>query len=294
MIYVIGTSETLIKNSIITVYRLFETHTESVFYGEEKFIKKLITKHKLIIKNMTIDNGIIKLKDWVYPFTAEYENDHENEKYTVFKYILLGKLNANKFKLVDKNGQIKHVNNKELSNLTEKDRIINCTAITTDGVLTFKSIDTHNINTDPKFEEYIHNKYKAFEGKSLVVGKNISFDYNVEGEEVRLTRYTGRDKKVILPNFITTINTRAFYSSFVFENTDITEITLNQNLRFIGSSAFFMNELRNVELPQSVEFVGQRAFSSNKMNNYEIAQLFNDRTVVITDGHDDYNLSKEK
>lgn len=120
-----------------------------------------------------------------------------------------------------------------------------------------KSIDTYSIKVVKKFEQNIKQRYEEFIAKSLMLGLDMQFGYTVENREVKITRYTGASKRVILPNFITTVNKRAFVGGF------IEELKLNEGLKYIGNSAFEFNAINQVVIPKTVEFVGYQAFRGN-------------------------------
>ena len=60
----------------------------------------------------------------------------------------------------------------------------------------------------------------------------MSFDYMIEGTNVKLKRYTGTTKYVIIPKFITSIMARAF------DNCKIETLTLEEGLGAIGAYSF--------------------------------------------------------
>ena len=265
MLYMLGRDYSLINNAINT-YRFFETHTESVLVIDMRLAEELAKQYGFDIKNMNVINNKLEIKDWVKPFIAQ-RGDHEN----LNKLLLLTKINEDKFKITDNHGSVNHLRANELKQRIEGNQMINCDTIETKGITTHRSTDTYTTKTESKFEHYIDKKYTEFRAKSLILGKDISFDYIIEGNEVKLMRYTGTCKQVIIPNFITTIN------KYAFQNRRLTELALNQNLKYIGSFAFDKNKLSEIVIPQSVKFIGQEAFSIPQ----DKIRLLNKNTLMI-------------
>lgn len=80
-----------------------------------------------------------------------------------------------------------------------------------------------------------------------------------------LSEYNGTSKNVVLPEGITRI------SKNVFEDSDITTITLPSTLEEIGDSAFaFCNQLKKITIPSNVTCIGGYAFwNCNKLEEIE-------------------------
>ena len=230
-------------------YYMFETHTESLIYGNLKLATELLTSYKMEAKNFCIANGEIKIKQWPHKIKKSSEI-RDSVKY----YILLTDKNKQQFKLVNVKGVVRYCSSNELRDLIEDKRIANCTYDKNSG---YKSIDTYTIPSSIKFEKRIELKYNEFRAKTTMLGLDTNFKYIIEGKDVKLVSYTGASKKVILPGFITTICKRAFKAAGVIE------IILNNGLKYIGNEAFMGNELSHVEIPSSVNFIGRMAFHNN-------------------------------
>lgn len=237
-----------IMNNETTLYHLFETHTESVIKANNRVTLELIRKHGLEIKNIYIDNGHIQIKKW--PNTIRpYSRDRRDG---ASEYILLGRSGAEEFKLVNNAGDVSYIGSKQLKAIIETADITNCDYI--EGEKIYRSTDTSSLMTDPAFKKYIAREYERFAAKTTLLGLNMGFQYIVEGEDVKLVHYTGKDSKVIVPNFVTAICGGAF------RYRGITSLILNSGLKYIGSYAFTGNQIDYIELPETVEFVGQGAF----------------------------------
>ena len=248
MLYITGVN----KGNIIQ-YNLFETHTESIIVCEVKHISKLVKRHGMILKNATIDNGELKLNEWPHPMVQSTIGFWEH-----YNNMLLAKTNNSRFKVLNTNATIKYLDEEDLKSRIIDGRISNCKDFEDSNGITFKSTDTYEtINKDENFEKYIAKKYKDYIAKTKLLGINSDFDYTIEGKEVKLQKYKGSSKKIIIPNFITTITGEAFYSL------EIAEVNLNEGLQHIGSSAFACNNIKYIEIPKTVQFIGRDAFNGN-------------------------------
>ena len=255
------------KNSKELVYNIFETHTESIITADEELVIKLINTHGIEAKNIYIENNKVKVKEWPHSIIPYSENREDRTS----DYILLSKINENRFKLFNCVTGVIYAFENYLKELIKFDRVANCT----NDEKIYKSIDTYSIKTDLAFAESINNKYTEFRGKTLLLGMDISFNYIIENDEVKITKYTGNSHKIILPNFITTICDSAF------EYRGIQELTLNTELRYIGSNAFKGNRLKFIELPDKVRLVGQNAFDFNSESNQREYKKTNTNTIII-------------
>ena len=278
------------------IYSIFETHTESVITGDEKSIIEFINKSKMHIGNGYVKDGKMQLKQW--PHRMESPNSGTNkvsgirvtigasingkvikmqdntEESTIkpeVRYILLGKVAENRFKVVDNTGLASYIGEKCLKENIELGTIANC--IYKEDEKEYKSIDTCNLQTDPIFVAHIANKYEAFRAKTLILGLDISFYYTIEDKDVKITDYTGNSRRVIIPNFITTICEDAFL------NHGIADLKLSEGLKYIGNDAFKGNNLEQVIIPKTVEFIGQSAFKFNDI--MEVAKKLNPNTTTI-------------
>ena len=235
-----------------TQYILFETNTESVISGSREFVVELVNKYKMEAKNFSVKRGLIELNKW--PHNIKYTSQIAANDLP--QYVLLVNQSEKNFKLVTCTGYVYHFEPKELKKITRESKIANCEF--KEDTQEYKSVDTYTVKEDPKFEKYINSKYSEFRMKVLTLGLDISFAYTVEGRDVKLTSYNGTSERVILPNFITTIKKKAFFCR------DITELKLNEGLKFIGNEAVSGNKISYVEIPKSVEFIGQKAFFGNR------------------------------
>ena len=242
MLYLISTREEGVHSRI---YCLFETHTESIIECREPAVVRLVNRCNMETVNIKIIDDKVKVKTW--------PNDIEKQYIKNITYILMGKVNEQRFKLIRLDNKIIYMDEIRLKQYIESNNIINCSFKNGE----YKSIDTYNTSIDDKFRQYIDKEYNKFIAKTALVGRQISFDYSIENTEVKITKYTGKDKRVIIPNFITTVNEGAF------SNKGIEELILNDGLKYIGSKAFTYNTLKYVQIPKTVEFIGIGAFRGN-------------------------------
>ena len=253
-------------------YIFFETHTESFFSGDKAFLNNLIIVHKINIKNISVINGELDIKPW-------YNEIHCKQliEDTGSDYVLICKPAKNIYKLVSYDKKISYVEIKQLKRLIQGFKIANCDF--RDG--TYKSMDTYTTAKDTTFEERINNIYKKYKTKTSILGCGMEFEYTIEGAEVKLRKYTGTCKNVIVPKFITTIIEGAFIG------TEIESIKLEPGLKYIGSFAFEDCNLSEIMIPETVEFIGLGAFYGNKRlfkSNEEYTdkiKILNKRTLVL-------------
>ena len=250
-------------------YRFFETTTESFFSGHRENLKALVNDNGLSISNLRLLNEEVMDKPW-YNKTHTVKGDTN----TGADYILLCKTSKNEFKLVSFNDKITYVDGRQLKELTNTHKIANCNML--NGMI--KSTDTYNGIRKPQFVQDITRKYELYSAKSGLLGRKMSFDYIIEGNQVKLKRYTGTDKNVILPSFITSITQRAFARCY------IETITLNEGLKYIGFNAFEACNLAEITIPETVEFMGLGVFEFNKRlleNDSEYGKYRQDKVKIL-------------
>ena len=253
-------------------YDLFETHTESILKVGKTGLIEILEDHRLEAKNIHINNGKIQIKDWPNSIQAH----SSREAYAESEYILLGRLSDNWFKVVNTSGEVEQMSEARLKQAIDSGEIANCDVINGDERI-YRSTDTYKMNTDPKFEADINKKYTEFTAKSALLGLHISFDYEIENNDVKIIKYTGKSPKAIIPSFVTTICKGAFQFSW------LKQLTLNNGLKYIGNEAFTGNSLKCVELPETVEFVGQSTFGYDGLgvNSSEKYKKLNPNTLIV-------------
>ena len=237
-----------LKNNNEPIYDIFETHTESTIRANTKLVIDLIKTHKIEAKNLYIEDNKVQIKDWPHSIKPYSKNRYERES----SYILLSKVNEQKFKMLNCGGGVILATDEYLKELIYCNAVAKC-KIKGSKQKSYSSIDTYTIVTGPDFISYVDEKYKEFRLKALLLGMDISFEYIIENTEVKVKRYTGNSYKVIIPNFITAIRYEAF------ANAGIQELTLNNGLKHIGNNAFDGNKVKSIELPETVEFVCRQA-----------------------------------
>ena len=252
------------------IYHIFETHTDSVIEANDKLVVELLSKYKMEAKNIYLKEDKIQIKDW----------PHKIEQYSKSQktyYVLLGKASDDIFKLIRSTGFIEYLNQDYLKELIEIGSVANCDYVD-GGERIYRSIDTRDMRTDPKFFSYISSKYKEFTAKVALLGLDIRFSYTIENEEVKITKYIGTSNKVILPSFVTAICYRAFAAKGLLE-----EVKLNEGLKYIGNMAMSGCRIESIILPHSLEFVGQSAFRFNGHTdpNKKIYKKLNPNTIIL-------------
>ena len=230
------------------VFMLFESNTESFFGGNGQDLKRLIKIHNMHPTNIELLDSETESEHWINK--VHHKN---NDISKGANYILLCEMYDNRFKTASYDGRISHINSYELKLLARQRRIANCTV--EDRAL--KMEPAYHITNNTQFEEEIAERYKIYEAKSILLGRKMSFEYTVEGTKVKLLKYTGTTKNVIIPKFITTIMKEAFIDC------GIETLTLDDGLKYIGTRAFKNCNLSKVTIPQTVKFMGQGVFSTN-------------------------------
>ena len=277
MIYVIC----VLKSSIgkITSYRLLDTCSDSTMIVGPQILREIMINTNIKIVNaITKDNKII-LKGWARGLGVLKEYGYDSTL-SGAKYVLLATRDNARYKVVrSEDGSILNIEPEHFKGLANIGEIANYSRFT-------KTKDTYSIKTDKEFEASIYTKYKSFLAKALLLGLgDLTLDYEIENHEVRLRRYTGKTKNVILPPFITAIMTNAF------KDTEVETIKCNSGLKVIGAKAFAhvgYEELERVEISETVELVGEEAFMGNyKLNRHDIGlntdrvKILNNKTFLI-------------
>ena len=248
MIYIISVTKS--ENNEPVYYRIFDTCSDSTMLLGADTLRNIISNTNIQVMNANITKDIIILKEWPNGIPT-ISSIGQKYKRSGAKYILLASKYDNTFKIVDYDGNIYNILLDEL----ESRIISNCST-------NLEMIDTYKIYKDEEFEKAIETKYNSFVAKTLLLGKGqITFDYEIENQEVRLKKYTGKSKEVILPPFVTAIMKDAFSYS------NIQTIKINEGLKVIGKRAFVSiqpyGRLERVEIAESVELIGAEAFIEN-------------------------------
>ena len=272
MMYVVS----IIKEQYGTEYRLFETNTETFFNCYEEELKKLMLENQLFVKNISIISGEIVENNWSHKI-------HRGgiSKFNTSNYILVCQAGKDEFKLINNDKDVIWVNSEKLHKYTRQNKIYNCCI--KDKVMSY--IDVSSLDKDEQFEACIAEKYANYVAKTALLGRKMSFYYNIEGQEVRLVKYSGVTKDVIIPSFVTSISESAFYMC------RIEAITLNDGLKYIGGYAFNGCKLEKVRIPKTVEFIGRGAFYGNKRlvkvgGEYtDKIELLRKDTIIIKDSY---------
>ena len=297
------------NNDKITHYRIFDTCSDSKMYVEEEAMMSILLNYGNQVVNARLQNNNILVEDYVQ---SNYKEGHNyttrfSTKFSGPKSMLLGQ-DGHRFKIVNSLGTETIITSKQLLKYIGEGELVNCRIHISDNYkilkvlkdicgnqkLKYSIIDaestkirafgTYSMQKNARFEEIIHQKYEKFTAKALLLNHaSMSFDYEIEGQEVRLQKYTGSSKNVILPSFITAIRPRAFHSS------SIKTIRLNEGLKVIAEEAFVLNQLAEVEIPSTVELADEGAFGFNRelylrgSNKLDMTKfnLLSDKTMLV-------------
>ena len=264
-------------------YVLFETNSESSFRGDDAFLRKLITDYKMPIANVNLTNDQIEIKTWYNDIRYEglvsktVGGVIESVKFSGAEYTLLCKVDRDSYKLISSKEIVHYLSRQQLNELIKDNNITNCTI--KNGK--YKSIGTYSINKNPKFEEEIAKKYDRHVALTTLLGKPMTFEYAVEEQRVKLTKYTGASKDVIIPNFIASI------MNYAFDGCGLEAVTLNNGLEYIGSKTFNGCAISELWIPETVKLICPNAFLGNKKlvesdGTYrDTIKMTNKNTVII-------------
>ncbi len=90
------------------------------------------------------------------------------------------------------------------------------------------------------------------------------FVYAKNSNKTIVVQYTGKDKNIVIPNSVTTIE------DYAFANDGLTSVIIPNSVTFIGVESFQNNVLTSVIIPNSVTEVGIAAFRQNALTSVTI------------------------
>ena len=278
----------------VVKYRVFDTLTESLLQVTPAQLHDMLYTCKIKVANAYLNQHEIEIHNWVNNIEIQ-SLDEATNKFIVIRdsdsklktaekctWVLLAK-EGKKYNLVSCYGIIDKINARQLKELANNNQIANCNIEGTK----FNSLDIYEIISNKDFENSIAEKYKVFRAKALMLGYgDISFNYEIENEQVKIRRYTGSSKNIILPSFITAIMKNAF------DNVNIEKLELNEGLRIIGKGAFIASNRRDllkfVEIPSTVELIETGAFAFNGSTyggkvelDEKLFKLRNKNTIIL-------------
>ena len=274
------------ENGEFLYYRVYETSSESVMLILETELKNIILNSNIQVVNASIQNNEIKLNSWANGVASQH-GSHFGHKFYGSKYVLLA-MRKDTYKISDYEGNVFYIGDIELKALIKSKQIANCIITETAEGSKLIAKDVYEIIKDKEFEQDIDSRYKNFLNKAIMIGyKDMTFDYSIENHVVKLRKYTGSNKNVLLPSFITAIVQDAF------KNTTIEAIRFSTGLKVIGQKAFATHGkskgVDRVELPETVDLVGIGAFMENvklfKSDgniNSDRFKIHNDKTIILT------------
>ena len=259
MMYLIATEE---NAHGYESYLFFDSITDSFFSGNRTVLIRLVRKHEMEPKSLTVDENNI----W---FNQTYHKKIAGV--TGASHVLVCRLTNGKFKLAGYNKKIVCLNDRGFKHCVTNNKIANCQV--QDGKCKLRG--HFRVTGDLEFEQEIATKYEKFIAKSAMMGRKLSFEYDIENKIVKLKNYTGTDKNVIVPKFVTAIMEKAFIKC------EIETVTLEQGLRHIGSYAFSGCKLKEIIIPKSVAFIGAGAFVKNKDMLTKMGSFVDGRIILL-------------
>ena len=96
----------------------------------------------------------------------------------------------------------------------------------------------------------------------------------VDDNTVRISRYTGTDTEVIIPDQLGGMDVVEISGSAFRVETEtspvLTSVTIPNTVKRIGYAAFANNQLTELHLPDSVTEIGERAFAENALTSVNL------------------------
>ena len=237
---------------------------------------QLIAERKIGVTNASYKQGEIKTKNWGNQLHYADIGNSTGSTHTA-----LCMINENKFKLASYDESIIYLTRKELQGYILEHKIQN-------GVLIngkFEILNTYTINHDDQFEKSIAKKYERHVALTALLGRKMEFNCTIEGYNVNILKCKGAIKDIIIPNFVTSIMTEAFYDC------GAESLSIGIGLRYIGSNAFKGCDIAEVTIPETMKFIGPEAFKDNKRlvdkdGSYkDTIKILSKNTVVIQRYH---------
>ena len=277
-------------NSRVEKYKLIDTLSESIWSLDTDELQYLIRDGALKVANADLHHRSIKVENWISRVTnhsskiniADLVNKEKSTKNEKCEYILLAE-DENDYRLTNFKGHTTKISSWLLKKLIDSDNIANCATAES-----LKNEERYQIVKNNEFEKLIALKYEAFITKALALGYgDVSFEYEIENNHVKLRKYTGLSTNIIIPSFITIIMIDSFRKA------TIETLNLNEGLQVIGAWAFAPMRasftLKDVEIPSTVKLVGHSAFINNRSLYHRHtghlidsrARLRNDETILL-------------
>ena len=88
--------------------------------------------------------------------------------------------------------------------------------------------------------------------------------YEVNGESVTITGYTGNEASVVIPNEIEGKPVTAIGEKAFSQNNTLTSVAIPDSVTGIGDYAFYESGLENINIPAGVTTIGRSAFTNCK------------------------------
>ena len=182
----------------IVSYSLFDTCSNSTMIVEPNILREILLNTSLKVVNANIQNNNIVIEEKWEKDLATFKGTGCKQKFSGVRFVLIAHNEDNTYRVVDFNGDISNIWEEDLQDLIEYNNITN-------------TQNEYQIVKDKEFEKSIAVKYNKFIAKTRLLGMgDNTFDYEIENQDVRLVNYTGENKNIILPSFITAIMTGAF------------------------------------------------------------------------------------
>ena len=290
MIYVISLVKDL--NNEIANYRVFDDLSQSFMTLNKESLTCILLNTEIQVVNATIQNKDIIVKSWAHGMCIKRSLFSKDREYSGTQYVVLEKYNDTHKVINCHNGSMHYWSTEDLAIKAKLEQVANCKVMGKEGILELEIEDIYTRHKDENFEKQIESKYNNFKAKAAMLGNtHMTFDIEIDNNEVIVNKYTGSNRNIILPSFVTIIRKGAF------KYAGVDTVDLNEGLKIIGAEAFMSADteefIERVEIPSTVELIGSLAFNGNnklfesrlsrdqcKLNSDRF-KLRNSKTVVL-------------
>lgn len=252
------------SNRFNRVYRLYDNKTDSYFSLLASNLEKMVGSKDIEIYNSEV-------------LKSQYNGNIYYDNIDTY-YVLVSITDGCRYKMLSNYGYIENCTKEEVIMLTKQGLVDNCRFNT--GNLTIECIsEVEIIETDTEFTRYIADENVKYNIKSKLLGFPSKLSILVEGHNVVLVEFDGNSDKIVLPEFIVSIDKE------VFRQLDTGTIKLNNGLKYIGKHAFANCNIRQIVLPDTLKYVYGSAFYGNDRLYLNDESKIIDYSKVIVKGN---------
>lgn len=240
------------------VYTVLDNNTNSIIRLSSERLLEISKKLNKKIANADIKNDLIKLHSWVKPTI------NSRKSLSLFDFAVIAKVDNNKYKVVDKDNKITYTNCNGIFELMLVSQTCNCRIVNNRGKQAIKFTDTINSTPKEEFKEQIDSLYRAHKAKlKLLSSEDIDFEYIIEGNRVIMTKYTGKEKEITVPDFVTHIASNCFYPD---RRLRMETVMIGNGVKGIGINAFPYGKIKSHKDNDTLEYYILSGYNSTKFS----------------------------